>query len=394
MSTSEGEAPNPESGRTKWPIELIKVLALPLVTLVLGYWFNSSLNERQQIDNNVRLYAEMMGRREEADSNLRKDMFNSILATFMAKDPNLRVTPEEQIRQQILSLELLAYNFHESLDIAPLFKDVGRRIAADDIATSTELRGRLESVALQVIEHQLTALSDVGTVERGDALPDKIKDLQAHVMFGARAIPDPSVRPGEGASRVCLSMEASNGSRHYRQFLLELIGLNDPAREVQVRLYVSKVLTEEQCQQATLDLEGQREIDTNFVVGLYRLPDDRQHAIVAERALRGVVDGAQPERGEPDAGVLPCLTCEPEGQALLRRSHQGSRSRPPTGPLKLRVSVASNDLAAFHDKRDAFELADVRERVARDSHEIGEFALGDRSDVVLPAHDFGVDDRS
>jgi len=273
---SEGEAPNPnpnpEGGRTRWPIELIKVLALPLVTLVLGYWFNSSLNERQQIDNNVRLYAEMMGRREEADSNLRKDMFNSILATFMAKDPSLRVTPEEQIRQQILSLELLAYNFHESLDIAPLFKDVGRRINADDAVTSTELRGRLESVALQVIEHQLTALSDVGTVERGNALPDKVKDFQAHIMFGARAIPDPNVRPGEGTSRVCLSMEASDGSRHYRQFLLELIGLNDAAREVQIRLYVSKVLTEEQCQQATLDLEGQREIDTNFVVGLYDFP--------------------------------------------------------------------------------------------------------------------------
>ena len=72
----------------RWPwIELVKVLALPLVTLVLGYWFNASLNERQQIDNNIRLYAEMMGRREEADSNLRKDMFNSILTTFMAKDP-------------------------------------------------------------------------------------------------------------------------------------------------------------------------------------------------------------------------------------------------------------------------------------------------------------------
>jgi hypothetical protein len=245
---------------------------LPLVTLVLGYWFNASLNERQQIDNNVRLYAEMMGRREEADSNLRKDMFNSILTTFMAKDPNLRVTAEEQIRQQILSLELLAYNFHESLDIAPLFKEVGRRIPAEETPTNGELRGRLDSVALQVIEHQLTALSDVGTVERGDALPDKIKDLQAHIMFGARAIPDPSVKPGEGASRVCLSMEASDGTRHYRQFLLELIGYNHMAHEVQVRLYVSKNLTAEQCQQATLDLEGQREIDTNFIVGLFDFP--------------------------------------------------------------------------------------------------------------------------
>jgi hypothetical protein len=146
MST-EGEAPQAGVGRWTWLIELAKVLALPLVTLVLGYWFNSSLNERQQIDNNVRLYAEMMGRREEADSNLRKDMFNSILSTFMARDPNLRATPEEQIRQQILSLELLAYNFHESLDIAPLFRDVGRRIPGGDSAINQELRQRLESVA-------------------------------------------------------------------------------------------------------------------------------------------------------------------------------------------------------------------------------------------------------
>ncbi len=273
---SEGEVPTPtpppEPAQRTWPIELAKILALPLVTLVLGYWFNSSLNERQQIDNNVRLYAEMMGRREEADSNLRKDMFNSILTTFMAKDPNLKVTAEEQIRQQILSLELLAYNFHESLDIAPLFKDVARRIPVEATPTGQDLRGRLESVALQVIEHQLTALSDVGSVERGNALPDKIKDLQAHIMFGARAIPDPNVRPGEGPSRVCLSLEALDGSRHYRQFVLELIGDNQPAHEVQVRLYVSRLLSEEQCRQATLDLEGRREIDTNFVVGLFDFP--------------------------------------------------------------------------------------------------------------------------
>jgi hypothetical protein len=276
---SEGGLPPVEAtpagdGKNQWPwIELVKVLALPLVTLVLGYWFNASLNERQQIDNNVRLYAEMMGRREEADSNLRKDMFNSILTTFMAKDPNLRVTPEEQIRQQILSLELLAYNFHESLDIAPLFKDVQRRIPGDaNGGQNPELRGRLESVALQVIEHQLTALSDVGMVERGDALPEKIKDFQAHIMFGMRAIPDPNMKPGEGDARVCLSMETSNRTRHYRQFRLELIGYNEAARELQVRLYVSQVLTEEECKQPNLDLEAKREVDTNFVVGLFDFP--------------------------------------------------------------------------------------------------------------------------
>jgi hypothetical protein len=279
MTTVEGDVPQPEApppadsgnGHRAW-IDLTKILALPLVTLVLGYWFNSSLNERQQVESNIRLYAEMMGRREEADSNLRKDMFNSILNTFLAKDPALRLSSVELIRQQILSLELLAYNFHESLDIGPLFKDVERRIALEERGTNAELRARLESVALQVIEHQLTALSDVGMVERGDALPEKIKDFQAHIMFGTRAIADPQVKPGEGASRLCLSMEAADGSRHYRQFRLELIGLNETAREVQVHLYVSQILTAEECRRTNLDLEGKREVDTNFIVGLFDFP--------------------------------------------------------------------------------------------------------------------------
>src|SRR6185503_4120865 len=194
------------------------------------------------------------------------------LTTFMSKDPATKISDDEEIWQQILSLELLAYNFHESLDIAPLFKDVERRIRSVAKGPDPELQRRLESVALQVIEHQLTALSDVGTVERGDALTEKIKDFQAYIMFGMRAIPDPKVKPGEGASRLCLSMEATDRSRHYRQFVLELIAYNEMAREVQVRQYVSRLLTQEECKKADLDLEANREVDTNFQVGLFDFP--------------------------------------------------------------------------------------------------------------------------
>ncbi|HVG56417.1 MAG TPA: hypothetical protein VM846_18400 [Vicinamibacterales bacterium] len=275
---SDAPLPHPDAHRDDsrnrsgtW-VDLVKALALPLVTLVIGYWFNSSLNERQQVESNIRLYAEMMGRREEADSNLRKDMFNSILNTFMTRDPSLRLTSEELIRQQILSLELLAYNFHESLDIGPLFKDVQRRIGVEERASNTELRGRLESVAIQVIEHQLTALSEAGMIERGDALPEKINDLQAYVMFGTRTVPDPGIKPGEGPARICLSMAATDGSTHYRQFRLELLRYDDAAREVQVHLYVSRPLTAEECRQPTLDLQATGEIDTNFVVGLFDFP--------------------------------------------------------------------------------------------------------------------------
>jgi hypothetical protein len=259
-------------------IELIKVLALPLVTLVVGYWFNTSLDQRQQIENNTRLYAEMMGRREEADSNLRKDMFNSILNTFMSRDKTL--LPEQQIRQEILSLELLAHNFHESLDIGPLFKDVNRRIPDATAAGSAkkpteetnELRGRLEKVAQEVIERQLTALADAGMVEQGYAPPGKIKEAKAFLMFGAHTVADPEVKPGEGVLRLCLSMDTGRGTRHHRQFRLDLLDYDPVSREIQVHLMVSQPLTAEECQQAMLDLQGKREVDTSFWVGAFDFP--------------------------------------------------------------------------------------------------------------------------
>src|SRR6476659_4221926 len=70
-------------------MELLKTVALPLVTLVLGYMFNQSISERQRASSQATLLTDMTTRREQADSDLRKDMFQSILSTFMDKDPKL-----------------------------------------------------------------------------------------------------------------------------------------------------------------------------------------------------------------------------------------------------------------------------------------------------------------
>jgi hypothetical protein len=290
-----------EAGETKgkfsW-MDLLKVMALPLVTLLLGFVFNKSLNERQASESNMRLYTEMMGRREQADSDLRKDMFKSILDTFMSKDPKLE--RKNQLRQEVLNLELLAYNFHESLDIGPLFKDVRSRIDQSD-DPDAQLRNRLEKVAREVIERQLTAVSDSGMVESGETLPEKIDDLQAYVFFGAHTVPDPEFKPGEGVSRLCLSMTSTDEVRHYRQFKLEIIK-NDPgSREVQVRLYVSQVLDQAECLRADLDLESNREIDTNFWVGLFDFP---------------MIDNTRLTHGERCAVSLTTLTPSVLGVAL------------------------------------------------------------------------------
>lgn len=272
--TPQTSAPeNGDRGNARPLIELVKVLALPLVTLVLGYWFNASLNERQQMDTNTRLYIEMQGRREEADSNLRKDMFNSILEQFMTRDPSIPISSEEVIRRQTLSLELLAANFHESLDIAPLFKDVERRFALEERSTNDELRQRLESLALRVIERQLTTMADVGSVESGAmALTLNAPNSAAYLIFGARTVPNPAINPGQGTPRLCLTMQADDGSTHYRQFSLEVTGLNERQREVKVRLVVTKPITPEQCHQPVLDLVDAGEVDTNFSVGLFDFP--------------------------------------------------------------------------------------------------------------------------
>ena len=293
-----------KSTRVTW-LDALKALAIPLVTLILGFVFNASLNSRQERESNIRLYTEMMGRREQADSDLRKDMFKSILDTFMRKDPKLEL--DEQLNQEVLNLELLAYNFHESLDLAPLFKHVRSRIPQQSTGTPAQvekraqLLKRLENVAQQVIMRQLTVLSDSGMVERGDTSLQKIDDLQAYLIYSSdqHLVPDldPNFKPGDGVSRLCLSMDSSDVKkhfspfmstttrvRHYRQFKLEVLEYDPKWREVRVRLYVSKVLDPAQCQQADLDLAANKEIDSRFWVGLFDFPMiDNTHLTHGER---------------------------------------------------------------------------------------------------------------
>lgn len=269
---------------TTWWIELLRAAALPLVTLILGFVFNKSLHERQADqnaalserqarDNDMRLYTEMMGKREQADSDLRKDMFKSILDTFMSKDPEkLKLNKAEQLRQQVLNLELLAYNFHESLDIGPLFKDVRARIPDQKEGPNAELRSRLEKVAREVIGRQITVVSDSGMVETGSTVPKKINGNTAFLYFGSHTVPNEKVPPGEGVSRLCLSMTSTDPERHYRQFQLEIFAYDPDSREVQVRLYVSQLLNQKECLSPDLDQVAKKEIDTNFWLGLFDFP--------------------------------------------------------------------------------------------------------------------------
>ncbi|HZM17357.1 MAG TPA: hypothetical protein VFE28_15260 [Candidatus Krumholzibacteria bacterium] len=129
---------------------------------IFGFVTSNVLNRRQANETNTRLYSELMSKREESESALRKDMFVSIINSFLAPGGS-------DLGAAVLNLELLAYNFHESLNLKPLFLDLKRRIDRAEVGATPAVRAdlddysvRLERVAREIARKQLIVLEGVG----------------------------------------------------------------------------------------------------------------------------------------------------------------------------------------------------------------------------------------
>jgi hypothetical protein len=138
------------------------LLTAGAITL-LGFITSSALNQRQATDTNTRLYTELMSRREESESALRKDMCVSIINSF--------VNPHDTgLSPSVLNLEMLAYNFHESLNLKPLFEEMRRRVMrAREEAQTPAARAendayldRLQRMAREIVRRQMIVLEGVG----------------------------------------------------------------------------------------------------------------------------------------------------------------------------------------------------------------------------------------
>ena len=162
MDAEEPLVPKKEK-RDLW--DKIQILMHPIgglitaLTIALVSYFGSNyLNNKQNNDSKIRLYTELMSSREQSESALRKDMFNSILGTIL-KDSH-------SLDENILQLELLAYNFHESLNLMPLFLYMDRQIATEkNIQLKAEYRKRLYKMAGDVISKQISSLEGAATRE-------------------------------------------------------------------------------------------------------------------------------------------------------------------------------------------------------------------------------------
>ncbi len=209
-------------------------LLTAVVIAIMGYWFNTTMNTQQARDSNVRLYTELISQRESAESALRKDMFTKVIGEFMKPET-------ESLESKLLNLELLTYNFHESLNLKPLFMHQKRKIeekrerdaTKNDSLLTEDYYKRLEKVARENISKQLAGLETNGKNIFREIEWDYDKGLWDD-SDPCRFYPGAELFKDTGLMRFDLDVEGIT-----RTFKLSIIRIDTCAEEVKVALEIT-----------------------------------------------------------------------------------------------------------------------------------------------------------
>jgi hypothetical protein len=229
---SEEEVATENTGRDGW--DKASILLRPLGGLLaalavagFGYFGSSYLNDRQDHETRMRLYTELISKREEAESALRKDMFTSIIGTFL--EPKTA-----KLGEKLLQLELLAYNFHESLNLMPLFTYLNEQIENEVIAEAIKktYTARLHKVAREITRKQMAILEGAGDKQQieidfsdtRNAMLQKESDPASDTIEIRRELFDLQVAAGEDIIR--------------RSYTVSVKDVDTTAHEIRVRLEI------------------------------------------------------------------------------------------------------------------------------------------------------------
>jgi hypothetical protein len=167
MATEETVKPNREKENHKDIWDKANIILGPVASLMTAITIaavsivaSNYLNRNQDYEARTRLYTELMSRREESESALRKDMFTSIINSILAGSSSMD--------EKILQLELLAYNFHESLNLTPLFTYLDRRnnLETKDPVLRASYNERLYTMSREVTNKQIASLEGVSATEK------------------------------------------------------------------------------------------------------------------------------------------------------------------------------------------------------------------------------------
>ena len=141
-------------------------LITAVTVAILGFIGSNYLKDRESADTasrermqaseaNVRIYTELMSKREESESVLRKGMFDSMIQSFMKSGSG-------SMDERVLNLELLSYNFNESINLKPLFVFIDKQIRVSKEKGRGGYLDRVHKVATEITRKQMIVLEGAG----------------------------------------------------------------------------------------------------------------------------------------------------------------------------------------------------------------------------------------
>lgn len=259
LERTRPEAPNKADTNTNKAVEWTKAIGMPLVTLLVtvfgGYLLTDLAKQREARESDERLYAQLLTQREQSDALIRKDMFGVVIKEFL-KDARQDKPSDsmEDWSNKVLQLELLAYNFNQSLDLAPLFKDLATKLTNNTGLPGkqvTELQKRLDTTAADLIIKQVNSLA-----RRGFATSAQVPLGGWQQSFGKpfidETIPKSRLVPSPGPTPV--------GVEEQIHFAVEIVDVDLDRHEVEIRLRVD------------FSSPKDTDVDRHFWVGQYDFP--------------------------------------------------------------------------------------------------------------------------
>ncbi len=126
--------------------ELVTKVVTAIGALLAGIFIPVVIHYNEEKNRETQLYVQIMTQREQSDSALRSQMFNSLISSYFGQD--ILRDPEKQM----MYLHLLTLNFQEFFDARPLFEDLDKRITPAQ-------RSRLLSIARDAADRQVNMLT-------------------------------------------------------------------------------------------------------------------------------------------------------------------------------------------------------------------------------------------
>jgi len=247
-------------------------LLTAVTVAIIGFIGSNYLKDREMKENAYRqetqlresknsIYIQLTSNREAAESALRKDMFVSIIQSFLG-------SKSAGMDERVLNLELLAYNFHESLNLKPLFMYLERQIISSKDVQRDEYLERLNKVANEISRKQMMVLESVGQKT------DRMIDMENFKE-------NPGGFPLEDAT---LTLDGIS-----RQFSLRVLAADTKTKQIHVRMEIRTINNETGAVETS---------SPEFWVGYFdfpmidntRLPRDQRAAVVLNSFEDGFAD--------------------------------------------------------------------------------------------------------